>query len=312
MTLAFTDIQLASLPKPQAVEVLSFETILAQCKARLLEIYPECADVLALESEPLVKLLEANAYRELLLRQRYNQEFLDTTLAFATATNLDHIGLTYYQEPRLVLQAADDTANPAVPEILEADDEYRRRLQLKPASYSVAGPKDAYLFHTLSASSNVLDAGITTPYPGTTTVYVLSRAPSGIADAALLSEVLTRLNDAEVRPLCEEVLVQSAGVQTYTATIQLWTYPGVDSALKASHAKAAVEALVGGYQITTGQRGKLYGVGLDHPVSHISAAAHVEGVQRVVVTLPSADVVCNETQAALCTAVTIQWMGVDL
>ena len=54
------------------------ETLLAERKARLIALHPEeereaVAELLALESEPTVKLLQENAYRELLLRQRINE-----------------------------------------------------------------------------------------------------------------------------------------------------------------------------------------------------------------------------------------------
>lgn len=55
---------------PDVVEVLDYETILAERKATLVSLYPEeqqgaVARTLILESEPIVKLLEENAYREL-------------------------------------------------------------------------------------------------------------------------------------------------------------------------------------------------------------------------------------------------------
>lgn len=71
-------IDLNQLPAPDVVEELDFETILAERKATLISLYPEdqqeaVARTLTLESEPLVKLLEENAYRELIWRQRVNE-----------------------------------------------------------------------------------------------------------------------------------------------------------------------------------------------------------------------------------------------
>ena len=292
---AFADITLASLPMPATVESLDVEAIIAARKARLIELYPACEAVLSLESEPLTKLVEAGAYRELMLRQRYNEEALALTLAFALGTDLDHIGLTYYQEPRLVLSAAVGTT----PEVLETDAAYRRRLQLKPASWSTAGPRDAYLFHTLSAHPDVRDAGVSTPYPGTTIVAVMGSAANGQPTAEALAAVEARLNDLEVRPLCERVVIQPVSVELYAAHVRIWTYPGADAATKTTEAKAAMTALVE----------KLYAVGLDINRSAIASAAHVAGVQRVEVVQPLADIVCDPTRVALCTWVNVEWMG---
>lgn len=296
-TNTFFDITLDALPQPDIVESLDVETIITERKARLIELYPACAAVLALESEPLTKLVESGAYRELLLRQRYNEEALALTLAFSSGADLDHIGLTYYQEPRLEITPASGS----VAAVMETDAAYRRRLQLKPASWSTAGPRDAYLFHALSASSDVLDAGVSTPYPGTTIVAVLGRSESGDPAAGTLDAVTERLNDLTVRPLCERVIVQAAEVELYAAHVRIWTYPGADAAAKTTEATTGLQTLVD----------SLYAVGLDAARSAIASAAHVAGVQRVEVIEPTDDVVCDATRVARCTWVNVEWMGVD-
>jgi hypothetical protein len=72
---AFTPIDLGQLPDPTFVEQIDFEQILAERKAYAVSLWPaeqraEVAATLALESEPLTKLLQENAYREMLWRQR--------------------------------------------------------------------------------------------------------------------------------------------------------------------------------------------------------------------------------------------------
>lgn len=71
-------IDLSQLPAPYVVEMLDYETILAERKAVLVSLYPEAqqgaiARTLSLESEPLVKYLQENAYREIIWRQRVNE-----------------------------------------------------------------------------------------------------------------------------------------------------------------------------------------------------------------------------------------------
>lgn len=294
---AFADVALEALPKPAVVESLDVEAIIAARKSELIAAMPSLAPVLALESEPLTMLVEAAAYREILLRTRYNEEALALTLAFALGTDLDHIGLTYYQEARLVVTPATGTT----PAVMESDAAYRRRLQLKPASWSTAGPRDAYLFHALSAHPSVRDAGVSTPIPGTTIVAVLGTAEDGTPTTEALAAVTERLNDLTVRPLCERVIVQAAYVQLYAAHVRIWTYPGADAAAKTAAATTALQALVA----------SLYAVGRDVARSAIASAAHVAGVQRVEVVQPTADIVCDGTRAALCTWVNVEWVEVD-
>ncbi len=71
-------IDLSQLPAPQIVDVPDFETLLAERKAEFVALHPKDEQeavirTLELESEPVTKLLQENAYRELLLRQRINE-----------------------------------------------------------------------------------------------------------------------------------------------------------------------------------------------------------------------------------------------
>lgn len=68
-------VDLNQLAAPDVVEVLDYESILSERKATLVSLYPEeqqeaVARTLTLESEPIVKLLQENAYREVIWRQR--------------------------------------------------------------------------------------------------------------------------------------------------------------------------------------------------------------------------------------------------
>ena len=90
-------IDLSLLPAPDVVEELDYETLLEERKATLLSLYDESereavARTLALESEPIVKLLQENAYREVILRQRVNEAARANMLAYATGADLDQLG----------------------------------------------------------------------------------------------------------------------------------------------------------------------------------------------------------------------------
>ncbi len=122
-------IDLSQLPAPNVIEPLDYETILAERKARLIALHPEeereaVAELLALESEPTVKLLQENAYRELLLRQRINEAARAVMIAFANDEDLDQLGANLNVK-RLVLDAGDPTAIPPVPPTLEKNRDYR-------------------------------------------------------------------------------------------------------------------------------------------------------------------------------------------
>lgn len=87
-------IDLNNLPVPKVVQELNYETLLAQRKAKFLELQQTDAEReywqtrLQLESEPVVKLLEENAYLELLLRAHINESAKAVMLAYATGSDL--------------------------------------------------------------------------------------------------------------------------------------------------------------------------------------------------------------------------------
>lgn len=299
-----TAVDLTQLTPPDIIETLDFETILSEHKAYLIALYPveqqaAIAAALELESEPLLKLLQNAAYRELVLRARYNDEARALLLAYAKGADLDHIGITYYQEARLIVTPGDATVNPPVQAVYEDDEAYRVRLELKPESWSTAGPTEGYEFFARSASALVKDVKVTSPVPGTTLVTVLSSAGQGVPSQAVLDAVTAGLNVSEVRPLSEEVQVQAAEIITYSIVADLYVYAGSVSSMAVSEAQAALEKYAADH----------HKLDEDIAVSAVNAAAFRAGVQRVVLDL-LADIPVASHQAAYCTGITVNIAGV--
>ncbi|MCO6024128.1 baseplate J/gp47 family protein, partial [Enterobacter hormaechei] len=184
-------VDLNQLAAPDVVEVLDYETILAERKATLVSLYPEeqqeaVARTLTLESEPIVKLLEENAYREVIWRQRVNEAARAVMLAYAEDADLDQIGGNYNVE-RLVITPADDTTFPPTPAVMESNTDYRLRIQQAFEGLSTAGSTGAYQFHGRSADGRVADISVISPEPACVTVSVLSRENNGVASDELLA-----------------------------------------------------------------------------------------------------------------------------
>ncbi|HEY1843646.1 MAG TPA: baseplate assembly protein [Buttiauxella sp.] len=288
-------IDLSQLPAPDVVEVLDYETLLAERKATLISLYPEdeqdaIARILSLESEPIVKLLEENAYRELILRQRVNESALAVMLAYSTGNNLDVLGANN-NVARLVITPGDDTAIPPVAAVVESDGDFRLRIQQSFEGLSVAGPVGAYQFHGRSADGRVADIAVESPSPACVTISVLSREGDGTASEELIGIVDKALNAEDVRPVADRVTVQTAEIVPYQIDAVLHLYPGPE----AEPIRQAAEQKLQAY-IATQHR-----LGRDIRLSAIYAALHVEGVQRVELASPAADIVIATSQAASCT-----------
>jgi len=298
-------IDLSQLPAPEVVETLDYETLLAASKARLVALYPAdeqaaIARTLTLESEPIVKILEENTYREMLLRQRVNEAAKAVMVAYAMNTDLDQLAANNDVQ-RLVITPADAEAVPPVAAVMEADADLRQRIPAAFEGMSVAGPSGAYEYHAASASGLVADASATSPAPAEVVVTILSRDGDGTASAELLATVSTALDDEAVRPVGDRVTVRSAEIVNYEIEATVFVYPGPAIEPILADAKARLVAYIN-------EQRRL---GRDIRHSAIYAALTTQGVQHVELTSPPADVVLNKTQAANCTAYTITSGGSD-
>ncbi|NTZ47957.1 baseplate assembly protein [Lelliottia aquatilis] len=300
-----TIVDLSQLAAPDVVETLDYETILTERKAILVSLYPAdqqeaVARTLTLESEPIVKLLQENAYREVIWRQRVNEAARAVMLAYAAGADLDQLGANSSVE-RLVIMPADETTLPPTPAVMESDTDYRLRIQQAPEGLSTAGSTGAYQFHGRSADGRVADISVISPEPSCVTVSVLSRENNGAASADLLAVVRAALNDEDVRPVADRVTVQSAAIVDYTIDAALYLYPGPESEPVLSAAKAKLQTYISAQ----------HRLGRDIRKSAIYAALHVEGVQRVELAAPVADIVLDDTQASFCTAYSVTVGGND-
>lgn len=290
----FAAIDLSRLPPPDVVERLDFETILAAMKADLVARAPGLAPVLALESEPAVKILEAAAYREMLLRARVNDAARAVMIATATGADLDHLA-ALFGVGRFTLDPGDPGASPPVAPTYEPDADLRYRAQLALEGFSVAGPRGAYTYHAFAASALVRDVSVGSPTPGTVLVSVLSAEEPGTASPELITAVEAALSAEDVRPLCDTVVVQSATILSYTIAAELEIDDGPDSDVIAADAFAAVAL----------HAGQTHRVGRPVTRSGLFAALHRPGVRRVILTSPAADIEATETEAPHCAGIAV-------
>ncbi|MCK3655813.1 baseplate assembly protein [Pasteurellaceae bacterium Macca] len=290
-------VDLSKLPAPKILEDVDFETLLAERKAAFLSLVSEeerekWAFRLELESEPVVKLLQENCYRELLLRSRYNEEAKAVMLAYATDSDLDVIAGNFNVQ-RKVLRPADPTAIPPIPAVMESDSDLRRRTQLAFEGMSVAGPRSAYLFHAISAHADVADVSVESPQPAHVTVTVLSHQDNGVASAEVLKAVQDAVNADHVRPIADRVTVQSVQLHTYSVQAKLYLYRGPESEPILNTAKARLDKYVK----------EQHRLGRDITLSALYATLHVEGVQRIVLTEPREDIVLPSHKAGFCSGI---------
>ncbi|MBJ9591211.1 baseplate J/gp47 family protein [Burkholderia seminalis] len=293
--MSVTPIDLSQLPSPDVVDTIDYETLLAVRKARLVSLYPaaeqaEIAATLALESEPLVKLLQENTYREIVLRQRVNDAARAVMLAYAVGADLDNLAALFGIR-RLTISPADPEHG--VAPVMESDTDLRARTQLAPQSFSVAGPEGAYVSHARNADGRVLDASAISPAPCEVLVTVLARDGDGTADKALIDAVAAALQADDVRPLTDQVTVRGADILRYQVRARLVFFAGPDRAVALAEANRAMKKYTE----------SMHRLGMEVTLDGIYAAARAAGVQKVILESPLAGLPATKQQAPYCTGI---------
>lgn len=272
-------IDLSQLPAPTVVESLDYETIRAALIASAQELLPTWDATV--ESDPAVKVLEVAAYRELLIRQQFNERALQCLLAYAKGSNLEHLGALLGVTR---LDGEDDTA-------------LLYRIQLAPDAFSVAGPESAYEYLALSADSTIADASVTSPSPGVVLVSLLSASGDGTASAQQIANVEAAL--AGARPLTDQVIVQSATIVPYTITAAITVFDGPDGDVVLANAQAGAQAFVAAARK----------IGRDINRANIFAAIAVAGVSNAALSSPAADMPMDDTHCGHCLAINLTVAG---
>ena len=287
----YTPIDLSTLPAPNVVEVLSYETILA---AMLADLQARDSTFTAMvESDPVWKILEVCAYRELIIRQRVNDSAKAVMLAYAVGSDLDQLG-GLMGVTRKTLVPADPAALPPVEAVMEADADFRKRIQLSVEGLSTAGPVGAYIYHALTVAG-IKDVGVDTPSAGVVRVTVLADRATGVPTTAELNAVSAALNADAIRPLTDTVNVQAASILTYSVTATIYVSAGPDASTVLANCNASIAAY------TAAQ----FRIDADINLSGIYSALHIEGVNKVVLAAPTANLSVSALQAARCTAITL-------
>jgi phage-related baseplate assembly protein len=286
-------VDLSALPAPNVLEPLDFEDTYDEAQGTF-RGYMGDNWTAALESDPVVKLLEVAAYLKVGNRARVNDAGKALLLAHAIGSDLDQLGANVNLK-RLVIQGEDLLAVPPLAEIMEEDDPFRERIQLAFEGLTTAGPRASYILHARSASGLVADATAESPAPCYVTVTVLSAEGAGEAGPELLATVKAALNDEDVRPLADRVTVQSAQIINYRidAILHMASVgPEADASLAEAQRRLA---------LWVNPRKRL---GVEVARSAVDAQLHIAGVSRV--ELPGwVDLAPTKAQAAFCTGFTV-------
>ena len=301
-------VDFSQLPEPNLIQELDYESIFNERKEKFIALYPateqnQWRTILNRESDPVVKVLQENAYLELLYRNKCNADARSLLLAYAEGSDLDHLALTEYGLIRLIVTTADNSVVPPSPAIYESDERLRERCILSFDGMNTAGSANAYRYFTLSADGRV--DGIKVKSDEATPCFldiVITQVDSenGAASAELIQIVQTALDPDTVRPVGDRPTVKSSIATNYQIEAVLYVGKSAEDALLLEAANIRLDKYIKNAQ-KNGE--SIY-------LSAIYAALHVDGIERVEIISPTADLVMDSYHHPYCTAKNITVGGV--
>jgi len=313
----------STLSAPALITELDFETVYEERKAAFLALYTdatvqaEMSKTLERESDPVVKLLQESAYREVLFRQQRNDDVKALLVLYSSGSNLDQLVVDRGLK-RLIITPADNTVVPPVDAVYESDHDLKERYLLAMDGLSVAGPVSSYQFYAESADGRVGDVSVVSPQVDLSNIvlenltkaqliqlignlfyldiYILQNdSETGVATQELINIVQVALDDEKVRPCCDKAIVKSVSVINYSIVATIF-------AKQTAQAAAVLEIAQQNLQSYVAEQKR---IGRSIRRSAIYAALHVDGIEHVDITLPAADIVIDATQAGHCTNIDI-------
>ncbi|MCU4417124.1 baseplate assembly protein [Acinetobacter bereziniae] len=301
-------VDFSQLPEPNLIQELDYESIFNERKEKFIALYPateqnQWRTILNRESDPVVKVLQENAYLELLYRNKCNADARSLLLAYAEGSDLDHLALTEYGLIRLIVTPADNSVVPPSPAIYESDERLRERCLLSFDGMNTAGSANAYRYFALSADGRVdgikVRSDDVNPY---LLDIVITQVDSlnGEASAELITAVQKALDPDHVRPVCDRPTVKSSSATNYQIEAQLYVGKNAEDALLLEAANIRLDKYI--------KNAKKNGESIY--LSAIYAALHVDGIERVQIISPTADLVMDNYHHPYCTTKSITVGGV--
>ena len=109
----------------------------------------------------------------------------------------------------------------------EGIESLRERIRLAPESYTNAGSKGAYRFHTLSAHQSIIDVEVSSKEAGVVDIYPLT--DTGNPSEEMIKLISEYLSSDKVRPLTDKVVVHSPEKINFVITAVLHLYMDADA-----------------------------------------------------------------------------------
>lgn len=286
-----TAIDLSRLPAPNAIENYGAEAAVEDWLTDF-DTVTEGKFTGLNEGDPAVKVLEAGALRETVVRARVNDGIRAILPAFARDSDLDHIVAKANIE-RIILYAED-----GVTVTFRENDTRLLQRYLLSFEAPAAGSEGGYLARALKAYPEAQDIMAFGPAQhgrrGRTEIVLLAKGGQPVPREAI-SAVVAALRGERDAPLTDEVVVRAGRVQLYRIAYHLIVPEGPN--------KDLVKAVA--VQAATAFAAERYRLGGEVPAAGALATGYIPNVLRVVPGEPMADISPRYDAAPYCTGIDI-------
>ncbi|WP_019672321.1 baseplate assembly protein [Psychrobacter lutiphocae] len=232
-------------------------------------LYPAQADRL---------MVDVIAYREMMIRTAINEAAKQNLIAFADGVMLDYLG-DFFGVVRL-----DG----------ETDDQLRTRIRLAPESYATTGSRQAYIYHTLSTSAEIIDAEAIRGEEGNVYIHILTE--TGVVSDELKQAVLNNTSDEKKRPLSDRVHVLNGEKYQFNLNVKVYPLSQANPHSVLQSVKDKAQAYIDNLQKKLGQ---------DVVPSQIIDVLSSSDIWQVEVIAPSQPLIVKPHQWAKCTGINI-------
>lgn len=183
---------------------------------------------------------------------------------------------------------------------IESDESYRNRIFLAPETFSVAGPRLAYVYHTKSVSSDIIDVAVVSTEPGVVKIYPLLTGGE-LPSEELLTSINNKLSASDVRPLTDKVEVLEPVIKEYNIDLDYYLYEERDFIPDEKVQKVVTDYIMWQKSV----------LGRDINPDKLIADLQALGIKRVVIREPVFTKVESE-ELALCVSVNAEFKALEI
>ncbi|MDL2289967.1 baseplate J/gp47 family protein [Paludibacteraceae bacterium OttesenSCG-928-F17] len=180
----------------------------------------------------------------------------------------------------------------------ETDEQLRQRIKLAPSQFSVAGPRESYMYLAKSANASIKDISVTSPLPGT--VLIVPLTDSGEISQTVIEDIYNACSADKVRPLTDTVIVTAPERIDYEIEVDITIYENVEAA----SVKKTIEDTLNDYATT-----KRKTLGQDIIKTHISQLCRLNMVYDVEVKKPANNLIVEDNEFTFCTGIIVNIIG---